>query len=167
MTNRAPGLARTRWGFSNWSQHKPQLWESLTSEAKGREIEGMAHIFASDIDSHAIDAAKHNATQLGYTQIRFSQRDVLDFKRPRDHAGVLVTNPPYGTRLGLIEELIPLYTNLGHMFKGELDNWDAYVFCPANQLSKSIGLKAKSRLPLMNGALDCRLLHYPIKGRKE
>lgn len=165
--NRAPGLERQYWGFSNWMKHNEQAWSQLVEKAKEDEKPQSDVLFASDLDPHSVEAARHNAQQMGFDKIQFTQRDVLEFKRPKGDSGVLITNPPYGTRLGLIEELIPMYENLGHMFKGELDNWDAYVFCPANQLSKSIGLKSKSRLPLMNGALDCRLLHFPIQGRKE
>jgi 23S rRNA (guanine2445-N2)-methyltransferase / 23S rRNA (guanine2069-N7)-methyltransferase len=162
--NLAPGLAREHWGFQGWLMHNQEAWRHLTSEAAdaGR-AEPDNLIYASDMDPEAVAATQRNVTALGFEEIRIQRLDALEVTRPKGPPGILVVNPPYGTRLGDEEELVPLYGSLGDLFKKQFTGWDAFVFCPANQLSKSVGLKAARRHVLMNGPLDCRLLHFPIQ----
>lgn len=161
---RAPGLRRTFWGFENWRKHQPNTWKKLKDQAVQQEHSTQAVVYASDLALKAVQATRHNASLINLLDVEIQQRDVMDLQVPSS-AGLLLTNPPYGTRLSTIEAMSPFYSQLGDLFKGKLDGWDAYVFCPANILSKSIGLKTQRRHPLMNGAIDCRLLHFPIRGR--
>jgi len=162
---RAPGLRRTHWGFANWLGHRTAVWRDLVEEALQAEHPSEAVVFASDIDLGAVRATRHNATQLGLQDLRVQQRDVRQLAVPDTREGLFLTNPPYGARLGNEEDLIPFYKGLGDLMKTHLNGWDAYVFCPANTLSKSIGLKTQRRIPLMNGPIDCRLLHFPIRAK--
>ena len=166
-SGRAPGLNRDYWGFAHWLGHQRQSWSALREDALSKIKESDALICGSDIDAGAVRVARHNATVLGLEDIRLQQRDVFALTPPKRPSGILVTNPPYGTRLGDLDELVAFYAALGDVMKSHLDGWDAYIFCPANVLSKSVGLKTKRRHPLMNGAIDCRLLHFPIQGKSK
>jgi putative N6-adenine-specific DNA methylase len=75
---------------------------------------------------------------------------------------MILTNPPYGERLGEVEALKPFYKEMGDVFKQRFKGWDAYVFSGASELVKQIGLKTSRKIPLYNGALDCRLLKYEM-----
>jgi putative N6-adenine-specific DNA methylase len=73
-----------------------------------------------------------------------------------------VTNPPYGIRIGEQEELAALYPELGHMLKQRFTGWRAYFFTADFRLAKLIRLSASRRIPLFNGALECRLFEYKM-----
>ena len=76
--------------------------------------------------------------------------------------GILVTNPPYGERLGEVNSLKPLYKQLGDVMKQRFKGWEGYIFTANQDLAKSIGLKASRRFILYNGSLECRLLKYEL-----
>ena len=74
----------------------------------------------------------------------------------------MVTNPPYGVRIGEAEELAALYPQLGDALKRHWAGWRCYFFSGDMALAKLIGLKASKRTPLFNGALECRLFEYKV-----
>ena len=71
-------------------------------------------------------------------------------------------NPPYGHRLGVVNELEKLYKLIGDVLKTNCTNNDAFIFTGNLNLAKFIGLRSKKRTILKNGTIDCRLLHFPI-----
>ena len=73
---------------------------------------------------------------------------------------MLVTNPPYGVRLGEAEELALFYPQLADALKRHWAGWRCYLFSGDTQLPKLMRLKASKRTPLFNGALECRLYEY-------
>ena len=90
-----------------------------------------------------------------------TQADVLDMKPPAA-AGVIVTNPPYGVRLGDQAALAAFYPRLGDVLKRNFAGWRAYIFTADPRLPKLIGLAASRRTPLFNGALECRLFEFKL-----
>ena len=79
--------------------------------------------------------------------------------------GILVTNPPYGVRLGEQQELANFYPKLGDVLKKNFTGWRAYLLSADLRLPKLIRLATSKRTPLFNGALECRLFEYKmIKG---
>jgi putative N6-adenine-specific DNA methylase len=75
---------------------------------------------------------------------------------------VLVTNPPYGVRLGEQEDLAAFYPRLGDALKQRFAGWRACIFTADLRLPKLIGLKPARRIPLYNGALECRLYVFEL-----
>lgn len=76
--------------------------------------------------------------------------------------GVILTNPPYGDRLGEEEQLKEEYHQLGEYFKNHAQGYRAYVFTGNAELRKSISLKTSKRIPFFNGDIECRLLKYDL-----
>jgi putative N6-adenine-specific DNA methylase len=76
--------------------------------------------------------------------------------------GLIVTNPPYGVRLGEQQALAELYPKLGDLLKKHFTGWRAYLFSADMRLPKLIRLAASRRTPLFNGALECRLFEYKM-----
>ncbi len=76
--------------------------------------------------------------------------------------GVLVTNPPYGVRVGEDAELASFYPQLGDALKARFAGWRCYILTADLRLAKLIGLKASKRTPLFNGPLECRLFEFKI-----
>jgi putative N6-adenine-specific DNA methylase len=77
-------------------------------------------------------------------------------------SGLMVTNPPYGVRLGEKEELARFYPEFGHLLKQKFADWTAYILSSDADLPKLIRLKATKRTVLYNGALECRLYEYRL-----
>jgi putative N6-adenine-specific DNA methylase len=73
-----------------------------------------------------------------------------------------VTNPPYGVRVGDQQELAAFYPKLGDALKAKYAGWNAWIFTGDLRLPKLIGLKPARRIPLYNGALECRLYGFEL-----
>jgi len=77
---------------------------------------------------------------------------------PRLKAGLVLTNPPYGERLGEAEKLGPLYAELGHWLRSQCAGWRAGVIAGNPELAKQMRIRARKLNTFYNGALECRLL---------
>ena len=81
---------------------------------------------------------------------------------PTPTPGVLFANPPYGERLEIGADVAEFYKKLSDTLRQQYLGWNSYVLStPA--CAKFIALKSKSRFPVFNGNINCRLLHYPIQ----
>ena len=158
----APG-ARRCFGFEKLLNFDRTAWEKLRVDAKARERarEPLA-IFGSDLYGDELKTARTNVAAAGLDNvIQLKQANVLEMPAPAA-SGVIVTNPPYGVRLGDTHELAEFYPKLGDALKQRYSGWRAYIFTGDAQLPKLIRLAASKRTPLFNGALECRLLEYKI-----
>lgn len=162
---RAPGLSRKHFGFTGWLQHDPKLWDQLKAEAQDRIIRDpkkIPTIVGSDIESRALHGARRNVELAGLGEwIKLARRSLTDIE-PARPSGMLVVNPPYGERLGEVEELTPLYSELGDILKKRFSGWEAYVLCGQPDHMKAIGLHPSRRMVAFNGALECRWLKFEM-----
>lgn len=164
--NRAPGLAREHWGFAGWKQHKPQIWEKLVAEARGREITDrklLPRVVGYDRDPRAVRVALSNLERAGLAgRVHIEKKLELSMLEPVEPRGVLAVNPPYGERLGETDELKPVYKQLGDLFKQRFAGWDCFILTSNPDLAKSVGLRPSRKFVLFNGALECRLLKFEM-----
>jgi 23S rRNA (guanine2445-N2)-methyltransferase / 23S rRNA (guanine2069-N7)-methyltransferase len=163
----APGLRRPHVGCAGWAGHDSGLWSRLRHEAEQRARAGARRrpqILGYDADPRAVRAAADNAARAGMAdRIRVETRRLADCAPPAGAAaGVLVTNPPYGVRLGDEATLRGLYAELGDVMRHRFLGWTGFVLTGSSALAKSIGLRPARRIPLWNGAIECRLLELPI-----
>jgi 23S rRNA (guanine2069-N7)-methyltransferase / 23S rRNA (guanine2445-N2)-methyltransferase len=170
----APGLLRDHFGFMTWKKHQPELWQKLLDEAEDREIQGLnslPFIAGYDSNAHAVTSAIESAERAGLKAIlHFEKREFGDCKphpRMKDKPGLVILNPPYGVRLGQVEELKPLYSNIGRQFKEYFPDWNASVFTGNESLGKSLGLRASKKTQLFNGAIACTLLNFHINSKSQ
>lgn len=172
-TRTAPGLFRRKFGFMKWRPFQPKVWNQLKSEAESMRItdrKKLPRITGYDESARAIRIANDNAERAGLRGlIHFERRDLETFrtpelvsKMPHENFGLVVVNPPYGERLGEVEDLRPLYKALGEVFKKAFVGWKAAVFTGSADLAKEIGLRTSQRYPLFNGPIECRLLTYEL-----
>ncbi|MGH8278798.1 MAG: bifunctional 23S rRNA (guanine(2069)-N(7))-methyltransferase RlmK/23S rRNA (guanine(2445)-N(2))-methyltransferase RlmL, partial [Gammaproteobacteria bacterium] len=75
----------------------------------------------------------------------------------------VVTNPPYGERLGEATQLGPLYAELGQWLSSQCTGWRAGVITDNPDLAKQIGIRARKINTFFNGALECRLLQFDVR----
>jgi 23S rRNA (guanine2445-N2)-methyltransferase / 23S rRNA (guanine2069-N7)-methyltransferase len=160
----APGIHRERWGFQAWRQHDPYLWRALVLEAKKQRRKQPTEPFIRGLDraESSLGAARSNLMRYGLEGWVELEAQPLDSLAVQGEPGVMITNPPYGARLGEVSELEVLYAQLGDIMRHRLLGWDCWIFCGEPALAKRVGLRASSRHPIANGPIDCRLLHYPI-----
>lgn len=159
----APGLYRKKWGFESWQDFDRPLWEKLLTEAKNGQLSKLpAPIFGSDRNAETLQKARINAQQCHLEHhIQFLQKDLSQIEAPANN-GIIICNPPYGKRLGEVEELGEFYKLLGDVFKQRFSGWTAYILTGNKELVKRIGLKTSRRIPLYNGSLPCTLLKYEL-----
>lgn len=165
--DQAPGLSRPYWGFNGWLGHRPALWNPLCAEARERAEAGRNHIppiMASDCDPKAVQATITNARGAGVIDRLSIRHCALDaITAPTGPAGLLITNPPYGERLGDAAEWGPLYRQLGDRLKADFSGWRAAVLTSNPALGKQMGLRAEKTHIFHNGALECRLLRFRVE----
>ncbi|MEW6193554.1 MAG: class I SAM-dependent RNA methyltransferase [Bacteroidota bacterium] len=149
---------RTNFGFFYLPDFDKKIWMSIKKEAdeKIRPLpKGM--INGSDKSQKILQVAKENLSRLPYSE------NVSLTCRPFQHIskfenGILITNPPYGIRLGEKEEVQNLYKELGDFLKQKCNGTSAFIYTGDPSLRKSIGLKTTRRTPLVNGKLEGVLL---------
>lgn len=158
----APGLSRT-FAFERLLFHDPDCWNRLREAARKRQhTNAPAAIWASDRDPAALHIAQRTFQGAGVAgDIALARRDLLTLEAPAER-GVMMINPPYGVRLSRPQELDRFYPQLGDWLKKRFAGWRAYIFTGDLRVPKLIGLTPSKRLPLYNGALECRLYEFHI-----
>src|SRR5438045_1866488 len=110
----------------------------------------------------ALVAARRNLAEAGVERwVKLEQSDFLERAAPAP-AGIMVMNPPYGERMGSADELARFYPRLGDALKQRYAGWRCYIFTADLRLPQLIRLQPARRIPLWNGALECRLYEFQI-----
>lgn len=157
--NMAPGLHRS-FDAENWSVMSERLWSTARDEAFDLvNEEAPLEITGSDNNAEVLELARHHLRAAGLSKsVKLLQRDVADLTALRSY-GYLITNPPYGERLGEKEEAEALYRTLGRQVKG-LDDWSVFVITAHKEFEKFYGRRADKKRKLYNGRIECDLYQY-------
>jgi putative N6-adenine-specific DNA methylase len=160
--NIAPGSHRD-FGFEKLTRFDPKVWLPIKQAAIDAQLPAtLQPIFGRDMFGDSLRDAQVNLEAAGLAGvIQLKQGNVIEVPAPADH-GVIVTNPPYGIRIGEQSELAEFYPQLGNWLKQKCTGWNAYILSADMNLPKLIRLNATKRTPLFNGALECRLFEYKI-----
>lgn len=145
---------RKNFGFSNLPNFDNKEWVKVKSQCD-LHIRPLTKgiISGSDKSQRILEVAKNNLSRLPYS-------DAVELKcHPFQHVkefkdGTIIVNPPYGIRLGEIEEVRLLYKELGDFIKTNCIGTSAFIYTGDPSLRKSIGLKTSKRVPLVNGKLE-------------
>jgi len=158
----APGLGR-HFAFEKLKNFAERLWHELLQQSAARQKPRVSlPIYGSDLSNEAIKSARTNLAAAGLEKVvSLRQANVLEISAPAKE-GVIVTNPPYGVRLGDQQELAEFYPKLGDVLKKKFSGWRTYIFSADMRLPKLIRLAASKRTPLFNGPLECRLFEYKM-----
>ena len=149
---------RKKFGFFNLPEFDPEEWKKIKDEYDS-QIRPLSKniISGSDKSQKAIDVARENLSHIPYTgSVELKKRQFQERESFED--GVLVTNPPYGIRLGEKEEVQLLYKELGDFLKTNCTGTTAFIYTGNPELRKYVGLKTSRRIHLDNGKLEGVLL---------
>lgn len=170
----APGLVRSRnggrWGFQHWLGHDADVWSGVLAEAEVRAEAGVVargtmRMWGADKNPRMLQIARTNAERAGVGEmIGFGQSDIEHFEKPAFMvgAGLMVCNPPYGERLGEVEELKGTYLAMADMSKRQCPGWQLAVFTGNPELAREMRLRPKRVNKFFNGALPCELYQYEL-----
>ncbi len=158
----APGLLRSRWGFTGWLGHDSGTWAALLAEADERAERGLAAsipIMGSDRDPSAVSLARANVARAGLKgRVSIEVRDVSELGLPTGClSGLVATNPPYGERLGDAAAARAVYNALGARLRAGFPGWRYAVLSGDDAHAEALGLTALSTFRLHNGTIPVRL----------
>jgi putative N6-adenine-specific DNA methylase len=120
-------------------------------------------IYAADRDKRALESAAANVNAAGVSaSVQLANRDILEQQQPPASAGLLISNPPYGHRVGEADLLAAFYPRLGDRLKQSFAGWTAYFFTGDARFPKLLRLSPARRIPLFNGPIECRLYEFRI-----
>lgn len=157
-----PGLGR-RFAFEKLSWFNQDAWQGVCEAARANQRPDLpVQIFGSDLFGAALQGARDNLAAAGLAEVvPLKQVDLLSLTPPAPE-GILLTNPPYGVRMGAEADLAELYPRLGTVLKQRFAGWRAYIFTAELRLPGLIRLAESRRTPLFNGALECRLFEFKM-----
>ena len=156
--NIMPGVSRNFSGEAfSWIDKK--IWEDCRTEAKDGVKNVPLDIYAADIDKETVEIAARNAVLAGVGDaIKPICKGVADFTHNGSY-GTVISNPPYGERLGDKKESEEIYRLMGRQFK-KLDNWSYYVITSNEDFEDSFSMKASKKRKIYNGRLKCNIYQY-------
>lgn len=159
MTNRAPGRHR-RFAAESFIDLSEKLWSDAREEADSLVNDSTAfEAYGSDIDPEMVELSRLTAERAGVSgRVKFFRHDARTIET-NGRKGTIVCNPPYGERLGTVEEAVRLYGEIGKTFSS-LDRWQIYVITSDEDFEKHFGRKADKVRRLYNGMIRCGLYQF-------
>ena len=165
--NMAPGLNRS-FVSESWDRINPTLWEEAREDAQNAINDKSFRVLGSDIDSRALKQARTNAKLAGVEDFVAFQKVAVQTIETSRRYGVIVTNPPYGERLGDTYEIQKLYRDMGKVFE-KLQDWSYFIICGYPDFEKYFGKKATKNRKLYNSTIKTYFYQYfgPFPPRKK
>ncbi|HSE67698.1 MAG TPA: hypothetical protein VLB12_11965 [Gemmatimonadales bacterium] len=153
-----PGVNR-RFGFQHWPGFDQTKWEALVESAqRGILAHAPGPIMGSDRDAGAVTAAQSNAERAGVvSNVRIEKASVSALKSP-GVVGWMVTNPPFGTRIGERQRLRDLYARLGSIIRSDFPGWHVTMLVAAGGLERQMGIAFQPVLETNNGGIGVHAL---------
>jgi putative N6-adenine-specific DNA methylase len=156
----APGRDRA-FAFHAWPEWREDaaLWKPLVERARAEELpRARAPIVAADRDRGAIEAARANAERAGVAGDVVFDVAPISALTPPEGNGWLVSNPPYGVRIGERDRLRNLYAQIGNVARAKLRGWTIGLLVADRRLEAQVGLDFRERLATKNGGIPVRLV---------
>ncbi len=171
MVQGIPPGARRRFAFENFNDFQPGPWQEMKNAIKPNPLPTEPTIFGSDISGDMVEMTRHNLKVAGILfDVPLKQIEAQEVKAPTEQPGILLTNPPYGERIGVRgdstmpadEMSVSFYSALGTTLKQRFAGWTVFLFTADLTLPKLLRLKEARKTPFFNGALECRLFRFDM-----
>jgi 23S rRNA (guanine2445-N2)-methyltransferase / 23S rRNA (guanine2069-N7)-methyltransferase len=155
----APGLQRA-FAAEDWPVFDRDCWERMREAARDSMASPLeARILATDTSAKAVSLARHHAERAGVADdIHFQQKDFADLSSKREY-GCVISNPPYGIRMGEAGQVRELYESIPLVLR-RLPTWSHYLLSASPELERLAGRKADRRRKLYNGRIQCTLYQF-------
>jgi putative N6-adenine-specific DNA methylase len=166
-----PPGARRSFAFEKFHDFNTAEWLSIKGSFKPNPLPAAPTIFGSDISGDMIVMARNNLNKAGILfEVPLKQIEAQEVKPPTDAPGILLTNPPYGERIGVrgdstlqTDELAKsFFSAFGTTLKQRFAGWSVFLFTADLGVSKLLRLKESRKTPFFNGALECRLFRFDM-----
>ncbi len=161
------GYYRNNFGFMKWLNYDDKLWQNIQNEYNNEICDNEIDIIASDIDTKMVKIAFENAKAAKlHKDIQFIESSFEDFNFQDYPKGIIIFNPPYGTRLD-VEDIENNYVSIGNTMKRNCTNHSVWIIGGDNNLHKLVGLRPSKKITMFNGSIECKLLNFEIyEGKK-
>jgi putative N6-adenine-specific DNA methylase len=166
-----PPGARRHFAFEKFHGFNADEWLAIKGSFKPNPLPTVPTIFGSDISGDMVVMTRNNLRSAGIEfEVPLKQIEAQEVKTPCDTPGILLTNPPYGERIGVRgdstqppdEMAIAFYTAFSATLKQRFAGWQAFLFTADLNLPKMLRLKESRKTPFFNGALECRLFRFDM-----
>lgn len=159
----SPQRLRADFVFEKLPFYRPEELTALRAETRsapgGPEVAENLALYGVDQDRQAIAAAGVNLTRAGYDDRAFLKlANAYDWQPPATTEGLVLINPPYGERLPYEGTSVDHWKSLGDLLKQRYRGYTAVLLAGGEGLGKTLGLKPRRRLPVMNGPLEAKIL---------
>lgn len=157
--NIAPGFNRN-FASEEWPFIPSELWDQAFEEAEDlADYDQKLQIVGTDIDHRMIEISKNNAMEAGLADlIEWKQMQATDF-HTKEVNGYIVSNPPYGERIGEKKATEQMYQSLGNVLKN-YPSWSVYIITANENFEKLFGRKASKKRKLFNGFIRTDYYQY-------
>jgi putative N6-adenine-specific DNA methylase len=171
MVQGIPPGARRRFAFEKFGNFNAKAWQEMKTAIKPNPLPAEPTIFGSDISGDMVAMTRHNLRSAGILfDVPLKQIEAQQVQPPVATPGILLTNPPYGERIGVRgdstipqdEMAVGFYQQLSATLKQRFAGWTVYLFTADLSLPKMLRLKESRKTPFFNGALECRLFRFDM-----
>ncbi|WP_373896845.1 class I SAM-dependent RNA methyltransferase [uncultured Massilia sp.] len=171
MVQGIPPGARRRFAFEKFRNFEPKAWQDMKTAVKPNPLPAEPTIFGSDISGDMVAMTRHNLRAAGILfEVPLKQIEAQQVQAPTGTPGLLVTNPPYGERIGVRgdstipqdEMAVGFYQQLSSTLKQRFAGWTVFLFTADLGVPKMLRLKESRKTPFFNGALECRLFRFDM-----
>ncbi len=151
-----PGRSR-HFAFEKLATFDAEAWQRMREVKSARTPS--ARFYGSDRDAGAITMSLANAERAGVAAFtEFRQSPISDLHAPEGPPGLVIVNPPYGTRLGDPRKLLPLYRSLGQTLRSRFTGWRVGIITSESWLAQATGLPfLPTDGPVLHGGLRVTL----------
>jgi len=166
-----PGLHR-EFAFEKFGNFERDQWQKIKADIKIKQVTGAPTIFGSDISGDMVVMTRNNLNKAGIQfEVPLKQIEAQQIQAPpSDVAGIMLTNPPYGERIGVRgdstlendEQANAFFSSFGTTLKQRFAGWQVFLFTADLTLPKMLRLKEARKTPFFNGALECRLFRFDM-----
>lgn len=166
-----PPGSRRSFAFEKFNSFKPAEWQAIKASIKPNPMPTTPTIFGSDISGDAVTMTRNNLNQAGIPfEIPLKQIEAQEVKPPSDVPGILLTNPPYGERIGVRGDstmpeddmAVAFFSAFGSTLKNRFAGWKVLLFTADLGLPRLLRLKESKKTPFFNGAIECRLFRFEM-----